>query len=476
MKKILSSLILLGVIALVLIGVSSAFFSDTETSKDNLLQAGKLDLKIDNESFYNGKPSPETSWLPDDLPGHLFFNFQDLKPGDWGEDTISLRVDDNDAWACMNISLKEDDDETCNEPELGDDPSCDDPDDDIADGELANLLEFVFWADDGDNVLEVDENRDEGVFKLGTAEEVFDGKIISLADALSGVLGLGGPFKGGETYYIGKAWCFGKLTPNPVPDDEGIDPTVEDGIDCDGSGLNNATQTDKVLVDFEFSAYQRRHNDNFTCTGERPSITPSTHTPTPTPLACSKADVMLVLDRSGSIASGELALLKIAAKDFVDSLGLAADGNHAGKSSFSTTASLNHHLTSDPVSLKAAIDAMVAGGFTNLSGGIDLAKNELDNPGDGHDRADGASPDKMVIITDGHPNRPLPSSTADDVAATSADNARAAGSEIFVVGIGVDATSETFLKTEIADDASHYFSVTDYGGLQTILDKLDICE
>ena len=82
---------------------------------------------------------------------------------------------------------------------------------------------------------------------------------------------------------------------------------------------------------------------------------------------------------------------------------------------------------------------------------------------------------KMVIITDGAPNRPLPSTTADDVAAASADAARAAGIEIFVLGVGVSASTETYLKTEIADDASHYFSVANFASLEAALLEIASC-
>jgi len=476
-KTIFKLIFVFGIIAVVAFGVTRAFFSDTETSKDNVLQAGKLDLQIDNTSYYNGAPSPETSWELNDLTDQLFFNFLDLKPGDWGEDTISIHVDDNDAWACLDISITEDDDESCNEPELKDDPTCDDPDLDPDDGELAGFVNFIFWADDGDNVLEADEV--ESIFKKGDVDEVFNGQKIALSDALGGVLGLGGPLEGGTTYYIGKAWCFGELTTSPVAAGQGVDPTVDDGITCDGSGLNNAAQTDKVLVDFEFSAYQHRNNESFTCSGERPSITPTvsiTVSPTP-PLSCQNADVMLVLDRSGSIDSGEMASLKTAAKSFVDTLALSASGNHAGQSSFSTTGSLDHHLTDNPVSLKVAIDALASTDWTNLKEGIDYAKGELDNPGDGHDRPDVSSPDKMVIITDGNPNRPLspPAPDSPDVAAANAATAaKGAGVEIFVVGIGSDVDA-TYLTNSIASaGAGHYYSA-DYSGLQTILDNLDLC-
>ena len=488
MKKILSSLTILSLTLALAIGFSRAFFSDTETSKDNKLTAGKIDLLVDNTSYYNGVKNEGTTFTPSDLPGKYFFNFTDLKPDDYGEDTISLHVDDNDAWACMKITKTADDDNTCTEPEKIDDPTCDDPDTDTDDGELGDNLLFVFWADDGDNVLEVGEDP---TLRKGSASSLFDGTVWPLADSSFNVWGeaSGSAMLAEKTYYIGKAWCFGtRLAPNPRPvaeyplgpagDNNGnqVAGEPEDGgFFCDGETLNNVTQTDIFLADVEFWAEQRRHNDNFRCDGTTPSGTP-TNTPTPTPslVACQQADVILVLDRSGSIDGTELATLKTAAKTFIDDLGLSASGIHAGFSSFATTASLNQHLTDNGTTVKNAIDLLPSSGFTNLKEGIDLAIGEHANPGDNHDREDVGSPDKMIIITDGHPNRPLPESTADDVAKASADAARSAGAEVYVVGIGSDVNA-SYLQT-VANDAGHYYPVSGYGGLQTVLQNLDLCD
>src|SRR3990167_1464422 len=83
-------IIVIGTISI--LRLTSAFFSDTETSSGNTLTAGELDLKIDNTSYYNQASNSATTWPSDNLPGHLFFDFNDLKPGDRGEDTISLLV------------------------------------------------------------------------------------------------------------------------------------------------------------------------------------------------------------------------------------------------------------------------------------------------------------------------------------------------------------------------------------------------
>ena len=256
------------------IGVSNAFFSDTETSRDNTFAAGELDLKIDNTSYYNGVLWPDTTWSFDE-DMKLFFNFMDLKPGDYGEDTISLHVQ-NDAYVCMSITKTADDDVTCTEPERSDDPTCSEPNDDLFDGELGGLLQFIFWADDGDNVLEDDET----VFKSGIAATLFDGVIWPLADSSTNIWNPdGGPMLASNpAYYIGKAWCFGTLTQEPLQQDGEnnlVSPAnTTGGIHCNGTWVNNAAQTDMFMADIEFSAVQARHNDGYLCNEEEFCYTP----------------------------------------------------------------------------------------------------------------------------------------------------------------------------------------------------------
>ena len=191
------------------------------------------------------------------------------------------------------------------------------------------------------------------------------------------------------------------------------------------------------------------------------------------PIGCDeKIDLMLVLDRSTSINSGELSTLKDAAKAFVDAIAPAPDESHVGMSSFATGATLNQHLTAIGADVKTAIDALVASGLTNLAGGINLATGELD---DAHEHERPAISDVMVIITDGAPNIPSPAATAQALAATAADNARDAGIEIFVVGVGVSVATETYLITEIANSEAHYFAAVDFNDLGAILQELASC-
>ena len=279
MKRILLSLGIMIVVAAAGITASTgAFLSDTETSVGNTFTAGAIDLKIDNESYYNGTVSEGTSWQLSDLGnGLLFFNFRDLKPDDEGEDTISLHVNNNDAYLCMDVTMTSNDDKSSNEPELDTSDPQDDPNN-TWDGELGGLLNMFWWADDGDNVYEVGENSISGgvktVLNLATSTPFS----VALADTANNVWtpNAPGPISGGQTKYIGKAWCYGALTTQGIAQDgqghllNSVNgPLVRGtGVTCDGKTLGNESQTDGVTMDVAFRAMQARHNPNFFCGGQ----------------------------------------------------------------------------------------------------------------------------------------------------------------------------------------------------------------
>ena len=283
MKKILFSLGTILFIVAVLTASTGAYLNDTETSRDNTFVAGAIDLKIDNESYYNGSVSTSTSWQLSNLSsGLLFFNFRDLKPDDEGEDTISLHVNNNNAYLCMDMSLTSNDDISSNEPEL----STGDPLENINntwDGELGALLQMFWWADDGDNVYEIGENTiSDGVktvLELATSTPFS----VALADSSNNVWtpGTPGPIIGGEVKYIAKAWCFGTLTtPGVLQDGVGHLPGSTNGplsgrgtgVNCDGKTLEDESQTDGVTLDVAFRAMQARGNPNFFCGGQDPRM------------------------------------------------------------------------------------------------------------------------------------------------------------------------------------------------------------
>jgi predicted ribosomally synthesized peptide with SipW-like signal peptide len=290
-RIVLALLLIVGAGGAVATG-TSAFFSDTETSTGNTFTAGALDLKIDNESYYNGNKCtnvgteqapiwqwvgnagfPEagtpctTSFGQSDLDsGLVFFDFDDLKPDDEGEDTISIHVQ-NDAWACMDLTLTSNNDNSSNEPELGD-GDAQDVVEDAWDGELAQTLDFFWWADDGDNVYEVGENPltpSDGVVSLLDLAPQNDAFSIVLADSQGNAWGGVDPLPANQTVYIAKAWCMGDMTLAPVQAGLGVNPSIASGIICDGTLLDNKTQTDGVELTVAFRAEQARNNGRFLC-------------------------------------------------------------------------------------------------------------------------------------------------------------------------------------------------------------------
>ena len=306
-SRILLALILIIGAGGALAGGTSAFFSDAESSQGNTFTAGDIDLKIDNDSYYNGNrctnvgtpenpdfqwegesdfPEPgtdcSTSFPPSDLDdGLLFFNFTDVKPSDDGEDTISIHAGSNDAYMCLDMALTSDNDNSSAGPELEDGDALED-ENDSWDGELAENLQMFWWADDGDNVYE--EGEGEITDGVQTVSDMFGDDetfTTTLADSEESVWPEDGPIPGGETRYIAKAWCFGTLDMTPLQDNSDTGPlTRPNFFTCDGSALDNVTQTDGVTLDVAFRAIQSRHNEDFQCDGE--DETPRTATLTVT--------------------------------------------------------------------------------------------------------------------------------------------------------------------------------------------------
>ena len=278
-------------------GATRAIFSDTETSTGNTFTAGAIDLGIDNHGYMDGnecvnvgtEQEPNYEWQGDSpypVPGtpcsdtwtldydlshdangepetHQFFNFNDVKPGDWGEDTISLHVNNNDSYLCSDVTLTSNNDNGLTGPEQkdGDTTGGD------GEGELANAITFIWWADDGDNVLESDEN----VINTGTLGQLGVGNTVTvpLADSETNIWGES-VLPGDSTRYIAKAWCFGDMTVNKVTQDEETDgsvnnPKIDPGFTCNGAPFDNKTQTDSMTADIDFRAVQSRNNGSFVC-------------------------------------------------------------------------------------------------------------------------------------------------------------------------------------------------------------------
>lgn len=112
---------------------------------------------------------------------------------------------------------------------------------------------------------------------------------------------------------------------------------------------------------------------------------------------------MLVLDRSGSMTGTPLSNMKLGAKTFIDVIDESTDGAKDGQIgsgsrmavvSFSNLATADTQLITSVDDLKAAVDALSAGGTTNHADAFSKA-TELFDPASGNAKV-------IVMFTDGN--------------------------------------------------------------------------
>ena len=202
----------------------------------------KLDLKIDFSSSYNNNPAAH--WKLKDFTCDKFFDFDDIKPGDFGEGTISLHLKNQNAWGCAIIRPTRNDDKSLTEPEQLEETE-DNSQQDKWDGELAQNLIFRIWADTCDNA-EVDPGNN--IYEIGCERILYEGACpqgpikLPLADSENANIfteELEPLQKDGE-YFIGAEWN--------VP-----------------STVGNIIQTDSYKADITFFAEQAEGNAGFLC-------------------------------------------------------------------------------------------------------------------------------------------------------------------------------------------------------------------
>lgn len=185
-----------------------------------------------------------------------------------------------------------------------------------------------------------------------------------------------------------------------------------------------------------------------------------------TGLAGDPEDIVLVLDRSGSMAGAPLAALKTAANTFVDIIdeatdgtldGVIANGSRVGIVSFADTASLNQALTTNATALKTAINGLAASGLTNHSAAISLAQSTLAG-------SEPTNSKQMIIFTDGM-------TTVGGDGQAEAAAARTAGTEIFAIGLGT--VNNAQLNGWATDpDADHVFIAPNAADLEDIFEAI----
>lgn len=179
-------------------------------------------------------------------------------------------------------------------------------------------------------------------------------------------------------------------------------------------------------------------------------------------------DIVLALDRSGSMQGAPLSNMKVGANTFIDIIDEATDGiqdgqigfgSHIGIVSFADTATANTQLITSVADLKTAVNSLTAGGSTNHADAFSAAM----------DLFDPASTNAKVIVmfTDGK-------TTAGPPPAPVAAAARAQGIIIYCIGLtGDDGIDVNVLNDWATDpDASHVAVTPDDADLEELFKDL----
>lgn len=172
-------------------------------------------------------------------------------------------------------------------------------------------------------------------------------------------------------------------------------------------------------------------------------------------IASNPVDIVLILDRSGSMAGSPLANLKNGAKKFIEIIdestdgagdGQIGNGSRIGIVGFSTTATQDTGLTASVADLNAAVNALSSGGSTNHADAFTKATRLFDPAS--------TSGKIVVMFTDGVTTAggpPNPVATA----------AKAQGVIIYAIGLsGNGGLDEQALKDWASDPDSAYVAIT----------------
>jgi subtilisin-like proprotein convertase family protein len=177
-------------------------------------------------------------------------------------------------------------------------------------------------------------------------------------------------------------------------------------------------------------------------------------------------DVMLVIDRSGSMVGQPYTDARTAATNLIRNLVLSTNSDMVGLASYNPTSTLDHVFTTNAVLLEQAIHALPpATNGTCISCGIATAQMELNSIR----HRSGALP-VMLILSDGVPHDfDTPSNALYN--ATAAKNA---GTRVFTIGLndGSGTNVDIGLLSTMSSSSNDFFYATSSSQLTAIFDEI----
>ncbi|MEF8855736.1 MAG: vWA domain-containing protein, partial [Haloarculaceae archaeon] len=155
-----------------------------------------------------------------------------------------------------------------------------------------------------------------------------------------------------------------------------------------------------------------------------------------------EADIVIVMDTSGSMGGSKIASAKTGAKTLVDAVGSDV---RVGLVEFNDQENLVQELSTDKAAVKGAIDGLTTGGSTNIEGGINGARDILTGTDvsaevDPTVLGDTNTPDITVLLSDGSPNVDDDSDGSVDPR-DEATALKGAGVDLYTIAYGVSAGS-----------------------------------
>jgi len=212
-------------------------------------EASDFELKVGDSCTYNGAECVWNkalkkyawqgtgepcvcAWKPNDLAGELFFDLDDVKPGDRGQNIARVKVFGQAAWLCAQILNVRNFENSCTGEESsgGIDQTCGNPGPNL--GELQDYLRVTVWQDANCNK------------KIDNGEPV----LINNGELKNGIWPVADSARAGKPVKAGGAACLGIDWNVPLV-------------------TGNIIQTDSVMADIKFTAVAAANNMNYVCGG-----------------------------------------------------------------------------------------------------------------------------------------------------------------------------------------------------------------